>query len=73
MLYHMSSHADMGVSTKIEQAAAKQVKYVNSTLLSKALAEGHITQDEFDRIQTGENIIIPAKDWIARTSNQGDK
>lgn len=69
MLYHMSSHNDQGVSTKIEQSAAKQVRYVNETLLSKALADGHITQEEFARIQTGEDIIIPAAEWIRRTSN----
>ena len=71
MLYHMSSHADFGVSTRIEQSAAKQVEYVNSTLLSKALEDGHITQEEFAKIQTGEDIIIPAAEWIKRTSNGG--
>lgn len=72
MLYHMSSHSDQGVSTRIEQAAAKQVRYVNETLLSKALADGHITKEEFERIQTGEDIMIPAAEWIKRTQqNQG--
>lgn len=73
MLYHMSSHSDMGVSTRIEQSAAKQVEYVNSTLLSKALEDGHITQEEFAKIQTGEDIIIPAAEWIKRTSNGGNE
>ena len=68
MLYHMSSHSDMGVSTRIAQTAAKQVEYVNSTLLSKALEEGHITQEEFAKIQAGENIIIPAREWMTRTA-----
>jgi len=67
MLYHMSSHSDVGVSTRIAQTAAKQVAYVNSTLLSKALEDGHITQEEFAKIQAGENIIIPAKKWVTRT------
>ena len=71
MLYHMSSHNDEGVSTRIEQAAAKQVRYVNETLLSKALADGHITKEEFERIQTGEDIMIPASEWVKRTQNQG--
>lgn len=73
MLYHMSSHSDMGVSTRIEQSAAKQVEYVNSTLLSKALEDGHITQEEFAKIQTGEDIIVPAAEWIKRTSNGGSE
>lgn len=71
MLYHMSSHSDQGVSTRIEQAAAKQVRYVNETLLSKALADGHITKEEFEKIQTGEDVMIPAAEWLKRTQNQG--
>lgn len=72
MLYHMSSHTDAGVSTRIAQTAAKQVEYVNSTLLSKALKEGHITKEEFAKIQAGENIIVPAKVWVTRTAPKED-
>lgn len=70
MLYHMSSHADSGVSTKIASNASKQVRYVNETLLSKARADGHITEEEFKKIQTGEDILVPADEWIKRTANQ---
>jgi ATP-dependent protease ClpP protease subunit len=61
MLYHMSSHADFGVSTRIEQSAAKQ------------LEDGHITQEEFAKIQTGEDIIVPAAEWLKRTSKGGNE
>ena len=30
------------------------------------------TQEEFAKIQTGEDIIIPAAEWIKRTSNGGN-
>lgn len=68
MLYHMSSHSDIGTSTMIEARAHNQVRYVNETLLNKALADGHITKEEFDRIQTGEDIKIPSNEWNRRTS-----
>ena len=70
MLYHMSSHSDIGTSTMIESRAHNQVRYVNETLLNKALADGHITKEEFDRIQTGEDIKIPSDEWIRRTSGE---
>ena len=72
MLYHMSSHGDVGTSTIVEARAHNQVKYVNETLLNKALADGHITEEEFARIQTGEDIIISGEEWLRRTS-QGVK
>jgi len=67
MLYHMSSHADQGVSTKVLSAAEKQVKYVNETLLSKAKEDGYITDEEFNKIQQGEDIIVPANVWLERS------
>ena len=70
MLYHMSSHYDQGVSTLIRGRADAQVKYVNEVLLKKALEDGHITQDEFDRIQTGENILISGPEWVKRTAKE---
>lgn len=68
MLYHMSSHQDEGVSTAIRARADAQVNYVNKVLLEKALNDGHITKEEFDLIQTGENIIISGPEWIKRTN-----
>lgn len=70
MLYHMSSHADQGVSTKILSAAEKQVKYVNETLLSKAKEDGYITDEEFNKIQQGEDIIVPANVWMERSKGE---
>ena len=66
MMYHMSSHFDMGTSTKILERAANQVRYVNECLLNKALADGHFTQEEFNKIQTGEEIFIPASEFLRR-------
>lgn len=71
MLYHMSSHADAGVSTGISSRARNQVKYVNETLLNKARQDGHITDEEFAKIQAGEDIIVPANEWNKRT-NKGE-
>ena len=72
MLYHMSSHFDSGTSTAIRERAANQVKYVNETLLAKALSDGHITQEEFDRIQTGVDIMIDGLEWNRRV-NKGNE
>ena len=72
MLYHMSSHYDSGTSTAIRERAANQVNYVNETLLSKALADGHITQDEFDRIQTGVDIMIDGREWNRRVNKENE-
>ena len=70
MLYHMSSHGDFGVSTSIKARANNQVKYVNETLLNKARADHHITDEEFARIQAGEDIIVPANEWLKRTAGK---
>lgn len=72
MMYHMSSHFDMGSSTKILERAANQVRYVNECLLNKALADGHFTQDEFNKIQTGEEIFIPASEFLHRVGRDND-
>lgn len=72
MMYHMSSHFDMGSSTKILERAANQVRYVNECLLNKALADGHFTQDEFNKIQTGEEIFIPASEFLHRVGRDNN-
>ena len=72
MLYHMSSHSDMGVSTGISARAKNQVKYVNETLLVKAKEDGHITDAEYARIQAGEDIIVPADEWNKRTHKENN-
>lgn len=66
MMYHMSSHFDSGTSTKILERANNQVRYVNECLLNKALADGHFTQDEFNRIQSGDEIFVPASEFLHR-------
>lgn len=66
LMYHMSSHMDAATSTKIAERAANQVRYVNECLLNKALEEGHITEEEFKKIQYGEEFFIPAKEFLER-------
>ena len=60
MMYHMSSHWDGGYSTKVMERAQNQIRYVNECLLNKALDDGHITQDDFEQIQNGKDIFVPA-------------
>lgn len=67
MMYHMSSHFAVGVSTQIAREAIDQVRYVNECLLNKAKDDGHITEEEFKQIQNGEEIFIPAHEFIKRT------
>ena len=67
MMYHMSSHFDFGTSTKILEHAKNQVRYVNECLLNKALADGHFTKEEFDKIQNGVEIFVPADEFRHRT------
>lgn len=67
LMYHMSMHHDSGTSTAIASRAANQVRYVNECLLNKALAEGHITEKELERIQFGEEIFITADEFNKRT------
>lgn len=57
-MYHMSSHCDYGYSTHIASRADQQVRYVNECLLVPALEAGHISKEEFDRIQAGDEIYI---------------
>lgn len=71
MMYHMSSHFDFGTSTKILEHAKNQVRYVNECLLNKALADGHFTQEEFDKIQNGVEIFVPADEFRYRTGQMG--
>lgn len=66
MMYHMSSHCDAGTSTKILERAKHQVRYVNECLLNKALEDGNFTQDEFSRIQNGEEIFVSAAEFKKR-------
>lgn len=66
MMYHMSSHFDMGTSTKILERAKNQVRYVNECLLNKALEDGHFTEEEFARIQSGDEIFVPASEFLHR-------
>ena len=70
MMYHMSSHFAMGTSTIIAREATDQVRYVNECLLNKAVDDGHITREEFEKIQNGEEIFIPAVEFLKRTTPQ---
>ena len=66
LMIHMSSHMDAGTSSLIAKRAADQVRYVNETLLSQAVAMGYLTENELQSIQTGNEIFISAKDFRGR-------
>ncbi len=66
MMYHMSSHFDYGNSRGIADRAANQVYYVNECLLSRALLRGHITEEEYKRIQGGEDVFIAPAEFRKR-------
>lgn len=68
MMYHMSSHWDGGVSTKIRERADNQVRYVNECLLNKALEDGHITEEEFSKTQNGFDVFVTASEFLKRTN-----
>lgn len=70
LMIHMSSHADIGVSTFVEERAANQVRYVNENLLATALEMGYITAEELASIQNGEEIFITAKEFRDRVNGQ---
>lgn len=63
VMFHMSAHSSAGFSTKIQEEAANQVKYVNEVLLAKAVEEGLITQEEFGKIQNAEEIFVTANEF----------
>ena len=75
MMYHMSSHWDGGYSTMVAARAQNQVRYVNECLLNKALEDGYITQEEFESIQHGKDIFVPAEKFERRiaTDNEYDQ
>lgn len=77
-MYHMSSHYDGGTSTMIAARAEQQVRYVNECLLNQALEQGHITQEEFDRIQSGDEIFVSGTRFLshrdgANQENNGEQ
>ena len=76
-MFHMSSHGDMGLSTRIATNAENQVRYVNENLLKQARDLGYITPEELARIQGGDEIFITAKQFRERvaasqSNNQGE-
>lgn len=73
LMYHMSSHFDDGLSSKIAERAINQVRYVNECLLNKALDDGHITKEEFDRIQNGKEIFVSAAEFNQRIAAKNQK
>lgn len=66
LMIHMSMHGDQGVSSQIAIRANDQVRYVLENLLRQAKDMGYIYEDELERIQTGENIYLSAKDFKER-------
>lgn len=71
LMWHMSSHMDMGNSLDIKQNADLQVKYVKELLLNKSLEKGHITEEEINSICTDPNYVcwVSAPEMIQRIQN----
>lgn len=71
LMWHMSSHMDMGNSLDIKQNADLQVKYVKELLLNKSLEKGHITEEEIARICTDPNYVcwVSAPEMLQRIQN----
>ena len=69
-MYHMSSHADMNNSQYIEESARQMVQYVRKCLMRNALAQGHITQDDYVKFcENKDEVWISAKDMRTRIEN----
>lgn len=58
MMWHMSSHGDMGNSIAIRNEAIIQVNFVKNILLQASMEKGHITQEEIDRICSDPNATV---------------
>lgn len=66
LMWHMSSHMDLGNSIAIRNTAACQVEFVKKVLLNASCKKGHITQEEVDRICTDPDYTI----WISAKEMQ---
>ena len=66
MMWHMSSHGDMGNSIAIKNEATIQVHFVKNVLLQASMEKGHITQEEIDRICTDPDATV----YISATEMQ---
>lgn len=66
-MYHMSSHVDMGNSTKIMERAEAMTRYVRECLLVDAVGKGHITAKELEILSDkDENLWIPHLQMASR-------
>ena len=68
LMWHMSSHQDMGNSLSIYNEAGLQVEFVKNVLLEASVAKGHITREEVDDIcnNPNKNKYITAQEMQRR-------
>ena len=71
LMYHSSSSA-MPYGYTVNQVASGevQIQYVNDSLLSKAREDGSITDEEFNKIQTGTEIFITGAEFTRRKAGE---
>lgn len=75
LMWHMSSHMDMGNSIAIKNEASIQVHFVKTVLLQASLDKGHITEEEIARICTDPDatVYISAEEMQRRINTFNSK
>lgn len=71
LMYHMSSHMDIGNSIEIMDKAKSLVEYIRKGPLELALGKGHITDEELELIMKGkQNVYISAQEMNRRLASR---
>ena len=73
LMWHMSSHVDMGDSIAIQDEAYLQIQFVRNALLQASVEKGHLTKEEAEEICSGPNVVkwINAEEMQKRLDNFG--
>lgn len=73
LMWHMSSHVDMGDSIAIQDEAYLQIQFVRNALLQASVEKGHLTKEEAEEICSGPMVTkwINASEMQKRLDNFG--
>lgn len=73
LMWHMSSHVDMGDSIAIQDEAYLQIQFVRNALLQASVEKGHLTKEEAEEICSGPQVVkwINAVEMQKRLDNFG--
>ena len=66
LMWHMSSHVDMGDSIAIQDEAYLQIQFVRNALLQASVEKGHLTKEEAEEICSGPMVVK----WINASEMQ---